>query len=335
VADPFDIIKDSSIWYDSEQHAAIHKKDPYVRIGVVKDARRDVSTGDIRYLVEVRDRNDAIEMNCRMVRQFGGVYNYQDVVTSGYKFDDKPDPVLDFTAKAGDAVLVVALNGQSREGIILGGITHPARKSTIPVDKGPYYQSEFNGIETVINDQGEYTLTFKAIPTNIAKLKDKPSKKIEPPKYDKKIGGSFIKLDKTGSIEINDKAEKDLQNIRIDKANGTIAINSGNISIVLTKSKEQMNVKSKIIDIVTENSMSIKTKKYSVDSKESVKIKSDKIAIGKNGVELLDQLSKMLDELGKVKPISPVGPCTPLMATPEWSGVKAVQQKIKEITGSL
>lgn len=333
--DPFEIVKDSSIWYDSDHHEAVHKKDPYVRIGIVRDVQRDKNTTDIRYLVEVRDRNSPVEMNCRVIRQFGGVYNYQDSVMSGYKFDDKPDPTSDFTAKAGDTVLVVALNGQSRDGIILGCIMHPARKSTIPVNKGPYYQSEFNGVETVINDQGEYTLTFKALPTNIAKLKDKPSKRIEPPKYDLKIGGSFLKFDKTGSIEISDKAEKDLQNIRLDKANGTITVNSGKISITLTKSKEQINIKSKILDIVSDTSISAKTKKYSVDAKESVKIKSDKIAIGKDGVELLDQLSKMLDELGKVKPISPVGPCTPLMATPEWSGVKAIQQKIKGITGAL
>lgn len=333
--DPFDIVKDSSVWYDSDQHRMVHKKDPYIRIGIVKDVKRDDSTSDIRYLVEVRDRNSAIEMNCRVVRQFGGPYNYQDSIMSSYKFDDKPDPTSDFAAKAGDAVLVVGLNGQSRDGLIIGCLMHPSRKSNIPVNKGPYFQSEFNGIETIINDQGEYSLTFKAIPTNISKLKDKPSKKIEPPKYDAKIGGSFLRFDKTGSIELNDKSEKDFQNIRLDKPNGTITINSGKISIALTKSKEQISIKSKIIDITSDTSISLKTKTYSLDAKESVKIKSDKIAIGKNGVELLDQLSKMLDELGKVKPISPVGPCTPLMATPEWSGVKAIQQKIKSITGAL
>lgn len=333
--DPFEIIKDSSIWYSSQQFSAVEKKDPQIRIGIIKEVYVDKATSDLRYLVEMRDKNDAILLNCRMMRKFGGAYNYEDVILRGYKTDDKPDNIAAFDAKAGDAVIVAALNGEMREGIILGGLTHSARTLSIPIDKGPYYKSEFNGIETSINDDGEYTLIFKAQPTNVNQLKDTPSHRIENPKYDDNIGGTFLKFDKTGSFEVNDRAKKDLQQIRIDKPEGFIVVNSGKISLKLTKKTEQVDLKSKILNITSDDNINIKTKQYKTEASEFFSVKSPKVALGKEGIELLDQLSKLVDALGKVKPISPLGPCTALIATPEWPDVANVQAKIKEITGSL
>ena len=226
------------------------------------------------------------------------------------------------------------LNGEAREAVILGGLIHPARKSTLDITKGPQYVSEFNGIETSINESGEYKLTFKAIPTNIKKLDDKPSAKLPAPTYDDKIGGSFFKFDKTGSIELNDK-DKDPQGLKIDKPNGTFTITSGKISLTMTKKEEKVELKCKILDIVAQDKITSKTKESSLDASTSVKIKSPKVAIGKEGIELLDQIFQLVDMLSKVTPISPVGPCTLLISTPQWSGVSSVQSKIKEITGSL
>lgn len=332
--DPFNIVKDSTVWRSSSTFEAVAHKDPYIRLGIVKKVYRDEVTADLRFLVEMRDRNDAIEVNCRLMRKYGGVYNYEDVVLHGYKFDDKPDPVKDFEAKAGDVVLIALLNGEAREGIILGGITHPARKSKIDITKGPQYIAEFNGVETSINQDGEYTLTFKAVPTNAKDLDNKPSKAIPPPKYDDKIGGSFLKFDKTGSWEVNDK-DKEVQNFRIDKPKGTVEINSGKIKLTMTKKDEKVELKCKVLDIVSEDKISAKTKEFKMEASTSVKINSPKVAIGKEGIELLDQIYQAIQMLSLVTPISPIGPCTPLKSTPQWSGVMEVQQKIKEITGSL
>lgn len=332
---PFGIVKDSSIWHSSESFGAVTYKDPYLRIGIVKKIFQDKATSDLRYLVEMRDRNDAIELNCRMMRKFGGVFNYEDVVYHGYKIEDKPDPVAAFEAKAGDVVLVALLNGEAREGVIIGGLTHPARSPSLDITKGPQYRSEFNGVETYINENGEYTLTFKAVPKNIKKLDDKPSKKLPKPEYDTKIGSSFLKFDKTGSFEINDKHQEGIQNLRIDKAKGTFEINSGKIKLTMTKKDEKVELKCKVLNITSDDKITQKTKEYSLDASKSTKIKSPKVAIGKDGIELLDQLFQLVEKLGTVIPISPVGPCTALQATPQWAGVKEVQGKIKEITGNF
>lgn len=335
MSNPFNIVKDSSIWQNSKVFDAVASKDPYLRIGIVKKVYREEKTSDIKYLVEIQDKNDSIEVNARLLRRFGGAFNYEDIINHGYKFDDKPDPTRAFEAKAGDAVLVAFLNGEAREAIILGGLLHPARKSALDITKGPQYLSEFNGIETSINNDGEYRLTFKAIPTNIKKLDDKPQSKLPAPTYDDKVGGSFLHFDKTGSIEINDKDKNGIQNLRIDKPKGTITINSGKIKLTMTKKEEKVELKCKLLDIVSDDKITAKTKEFSLDASTFVKVKSPKVAIGKEGIELLDQIFQLVEMLGKVTPISPVGPCTSLMATPQWPGVKDVQAKIKEITGSL
>lgn len=335
MSNPFNIVKDSSIWQNSKAFDAVTNKDPYLRIGIVKQVYREQRTSDIKYLVEIQDRNDSVEVNARLLRRFGGVFNYEDVVDHGYKFDDKPDPVRAFDAKAGDTVLVAFLNGEAREAIILGGLLHPARKSTLDVTKGPQYASEFNGIETTINENGEYKLTFKAVPTNIKKLDEKPDKALPKPTYDDKVGGSFFQFDKTGSIELNDKDQQGVQNLRFDKPAGTITINSGKIKLTMTKKDEKVELKCKVLDIVSDDKINGKTKEFKLEASKSVKVNSPKVAIGKEGIELLDQIFQLVEALGKVIPISPVGPCSAIGASPQWSGVVSVQSKIKEITGSL
>lgn len=332
---PFKIVKDSSIWQDEVSYAGIHRKDPYLRIGIVKRAYKEEKTSDIRYLVEVQSNNDSIEVNARYLRSFGGVFNYEDVVYRGYKIEDKPDPVRAFEAKAGDVVLVGFLNGESREAVILGSLMHPARRSSMDVKKGPQYRSEFNGVETYINELGEYKLTFKAQPKNLSKLEETPRNKLPSPEYDDKVGGSFFLIDKTGSIEINDVDKNGPQRVRIDKPNQTIVVQSGKITVTLTKKEEKIDVKCKVLSVASDDKIECKTKEYQVDASKSVKIKSSKVAIGKDGVELLDQLFKLIDAISKLTPISPMGPCTALAATPQWSQVAQIQSKIKEITGSL
>jgi hypothetical protein len=96
-----------------------------------------------------------------------------------------------------------------------------------------------------------------------------------------------------------------------------------------------VELKNKVLKIVSDDLIDQKTKKYATEASESAKIKSPKVAFGKDGVELLDQLAKLIDALGKIQNISPVGPCTLMSATPQWPEVEQIKAKIKEITGSL
>jgi len=335
MANPFEVVKDSSIWQSKSNFSTSKSKDNSLRIGVVKKVYLDPSADEIRYLVDVRDKSDSIEMNCRMLRRFGGVFNYEDTIYHGYKFTDRPDQVQSFDTKAGDAVLVGFLNGEGREAIILGGVMHSARSSTLDITQGPQYASEFNGVKTEINQNGEYILTFRGIPTNSAILNSTPNLTLPAPTYNTTVGTSFFKLDQTGSMELNDNSTSGVQNLRIDKSGGFIIVNAGAISLKMTKSSQEVDLLCKVLNITSSTSITQTTQTFRTEASTSATVKSPKIALGTDSIELLDQLFQLIDALGTIITISPVGPCDPLSTTGQWSAVTAIQSKIKQITGSI
>jgi hypothetical protein len=314
------IVRDSSIWAHPETKAAYNRVDGLVRVGIVKTAFNDADTGELRYLVGVQSNGREIDTNCRMLRRFGGVYNYEDYISHGYNISDSPDAIAGFNAKAGDAVLVGQLNGQGREGVIIGGLTHAARTTTIQATDGPQYDAEFNGVHTNINADGEWTLTFKGQPTNLSNLDDVPSGPIPSPVYDTSVGGSYMMFDMTGGWTVSDAAQSDPQSVVIDKVGGTITIAAGQVSLILDKNAQAIDAS---------------CQEFSLQATTSATINSPKIAFGGNGIELLDQITQLITALGAVTPMSPVGPCAPLMATPQWAQVVQIQTMITQIMGSL
>lgn len=210
-------VLDSSIW--GPNGSALNKHETRLMMGIVLEALNDSNKG-LRYLVQIYYRSDRFTVPCRQMRSVGGVYNYEDSVLRGYDHKGANSNQGSIAALAGDLVLVGFIGGVGSEGIILGGLTHPARKSSLDAKKGPQYRSEFNGIETHINEVGEWTLTFKGQPTNLQKLKDAPNQVLPAPQYDKDITGSFMKWDKTGSFTLSDMGDGDkVQKLFIDKKN--------------------------------------------------------------------------------------------------------------------
>lgn len=329
------IVRDSSIWAHPETKAAYNRVDGLIRIGVIKTAFNDADTGELRYLVGVQSNGREIDTNCRMLRRFGGVYNYEDYIGHGYNIQDSPDAITGFNAKAGDAVLVGQFNGQGREGVILGGLTHAARTTTIQASDGPQYDAEFNGVHTNINADGEWTLTFKGQPTNLDDLNDVPSETIPAPQYDTSVGGSFMKFDMQGGWTVSDAAQSDPQSIVIDKASGTLTATAGQVSLSMDKSSQAVSLTCQDTTVNSTNSYKLTTSDYAVTASSTVKIDSPQIAIGHGGTELLDQLTQLIMALGQLTAISPVGPCSPLMAAPQWAQIQQIQSKITEIKGSL
>lgn len=331
----FEPVKDSSIWVDPAQRTALNRMDSMIRIGIVKAAFNDADTGELRYLVETQSHGQKINMNCRLMRRFGGVFNFEDYIYQGYTTTGTPDPVAAFNAKAGDAVIVGQLNGQGREGVILGGFTHAARTTTLQASGGPQYQSVFNGLQTSINKDGEWTITFQGQPTNLNLLSKTPSVAIPAPTYNTSIGSSFMKFDKTGSWTLSDNATSNPQSIFMDKASGAITATSGAVSLKLNKGDQSTTLTCQVLNINSSNTITETTGDYSLTASSTAKFKSPKVAIGTESIELLDQLTQLIMNLGLVTPISPIGPCTPLAATPQWAQVQEIMTKLTQIKGTF
>jgi hypothetical protein len=290
-------VRDSSIWVNAKTHQAQHAQDNRLLIGVVREVRNVKDTNELRYMVEVYSKNDTLIVPCRMMRKLSGVYNYEDIVQRGYNYHQANNNQSGTLALAGDMVLVGFIGGSGREGIILGGMTHPARTSFLDSTKGPQYRSEFNGIETSINEEGEWTLTFKGQPTNLNKLSDAPNQPIAKPTYNTDVGSSYMKWDKEGSFTLSDEAADPdkaqdrtfgvLQKLFIDKTNGTIDIFSGKINLNFKKSEEKVSLTNKITMFTSEDSISYTTKKFKGDASEEIRVhtplyvvESDRIRLG-------------------------------------------------------
>lgn len=328
------IVKDSSIWkYDK-----ISSTQPYsgeIKIGIVREEVYDDNTDSFFYRVEATAKGKAFLMLCRQMSKFGDIYNYEE-----WNFRDQvlSTPVTlptKYTNRVGEVVIVAPIDGNTIDGVILGTLKHPGRKTQIK-SKKMAYASEFNGLKTTIDDDGAYKVIFqgKSI-TNSVLSTLVPGTPIPPAKFDPSISNSFLSMDKTGSLELNDASIALPQSIKVDKPNGKLIITSGKVTITIDKASQKIDTVCIDKSISATKSFTVSTADFSIDAKKSVKIKSPQIAIGFGGTELLDTITKLIDAIGTVVVNSPVGACSPIATAPTWPQVILLKTKLMVIKGSL
>lgn len=331
-----DIVKDSSIWRDNYSFRARSSIDTTIRIGIVRNANFNEINQEPTYIVEVQNEGDKHFVPCKLMRRFGGVYNTEEYTLQTYNADRNNDQVGKFETKAGDQVVVAFLNGDPREGLIIGGLNHTARKARFKPEDGPQLFTETNGVQREINKDGEYTVTFRGIPTNASVLKDKPGNKVIPEaEYDDEVGTTYYKFDVDGGWTVSDNATQDPQTVHINKKDGEIIITSGKIELIMVKGEEATSLQTKTLDITSTDSISNTTSDWVTDASSTARLKSPKIAIGHSSTELLDQLVKLIDAIGTQTVITPVGPAAPVSASPQWAQVEQIKSAINSIRGSL
>lgn len=275
------IINDSSIWRSKESYKSAMSKDLQIKIGQIRavlpaEGKDDTS---LAYRVDVLDAGVFTQVICVPMVKFGGIYNFEETTYRPYTPDNKAPTGGRFSLKAGDMVVVGFLGGDSKEGVILGSLRHPGRAETLVHEKDNIaYISVFNGIETKINNDGEFTQTFKGQPKNLAKLKSPPNgQPIAKPEYDEKIGTSFYKWDKTGSFTLSDNAQEKPITLKIDKPAGIFTLAVGETNIKIEKASDTITIKNKVTTWNTETSFSMTTKATKIDSSDSVSVTSNKI----------------------------------------------------------
>ncbi len=279
------IVKDSSVWQDTQAHSSVFNQDMGIKIGMVREnflIENEDGSIETRYMVEVHGgRKGSFPVKCIRGTRFGGVYNYEEYTHRGFDAGQDSSSYGVFAIRPGDMVVVAFFHGDSREGVILTHVNHTGRKEKIEQSQGEFgveYYSEFNGIETVINSDGEYTQTFKGQPTNLDQLKEAPTGSAIPvAEYDSEVGTSFYKWDKTGSFELSDNASSDLQSIKIDKPGGTTTITSGKTTLTIDKNAESYNIVNKKTTFTSADEFNIITKKMDVQAQELFNMKATDI----------------------------------------------------------
>ncbi len=268
-------VKDSSLWQDVKTINLHSAKESSIRLGVVQSEQFDKTLQETVYVVEVSTTRGYIPVLCRKSERFGGAFNYEEYSHQTFQQEQDPMANRDFQACPGDLVLVAYINGLKNFGVIVGALRHRARQEKVSKKSG--YYSEFNGIETVINDKGEWTLTYKGLPKNIKTLNSSSRSKLPPPSYDTDVGSGYMKWDTTGSLTISDNSKKGDQTIKIDKPNGKITIKSGNTILTIDKNSESYEIKNKSTKFNSSDLFEINTKTMNVNASDSYNLKSAKI----------------------------------------------------------
>ena len=335
-------VKDSSVWRNDQDMSAVNINDAAVRVGIVRDRIKTLD-GSIRYTVEVFKEGNSIMMSCQLMERYGGVFNFEEHTIRPYLANNGTPgagtPIMfgDYVTRAGDVVVVTALGGDPREGIILGGIKHAARASELNPEEIAF-RSRFNGVEEEIRADGTWKFTCKGLPVNEQALDVPPtgSTPIPEPQFNNASGLSFMGFDINGSFTVTD-----------DNGNSIfIKKNKGNISIVSGNNRFEIGG----TDLVGDNAVAMKadiaaidavdvsiraTNKINIQGASNISINSAKVAIGNDTVELLSTLVELIESLGKVQVVSPVGQCTPFMGTPQWVDVVKIKTKINTLTGNI
>lgn len=259
------IINDSTLIKNSRN---IIEKDYSIKVGMVREYIYVPTDKETRYIVELWDRGRLVPVTCTRMTKFGGLYNYEEFNYRGFDPGKNNISYGNFSVSPGDNVLVAYINGESTEGVILGSMKHFGRQEILPIDGTIAYASEFNGLETIINKSGEYRVTFKGTPSNIAALNKAPDGNPYPAaEYDEKVAYSFYQFDKNGSYLLTDNSKSGgTQFIKIDKSEGKITIGSGKTSLVINKKEESYTITNKKVTFNTADEWNLNTKKTVIKS---------------------------------------------------------------------
>ena len=162
--------------------------------------------------------------------------------------------------QTGNKVLVLCLHGDTNAGVIVGGVRNIRRQEKSNSEQGHFLHFQFNGVDISINKDGEMTLTYKS------------ATDIQGAPQDPESGGTFIKVDKTGSIELNDnKATK----IRLDKATSDITIETTKGNVIVNAQKNVQETALDSVLVAAENAIREIAKGNVVTNAPEIKVGGD------------------------------------------------------------
>ena len=192
-----------------------------LRFGVIKriysvNDPKNVSKLTTEYDVEVieQDANRSVApvtyKNCLSVDSLGSI---ADFFEKNFRAQTESDNFqLPITkGQNGATVLVLCLDATTGKGVILGGLNHPDRPTTL-VDAQPRLAGEYNGVNVQVSPDGSCILTFKGATDNQGVPTDSSQ---GPTVFQIKTDGSFefmhstidILADKSGTLSITTKTD--------------------------------------------------------------------------------------------------------------------------------
>jgi hypothetical protein len=309
--------------------------DNSIHTGIVHEELSSGNTGETQYVVMVTVNGQDVPVTCKRMSRWGGVHNYEEYTLRGYQDVIGTGTNINYSQRPGDVVIVAFLDGIAKQGIILGGIRHGARTEAVP-GGGPAYKSRFNGIEKEITSSGALKYTYKGIVPS-PQLEFPPTGAQIAEAIDNPLGGASFGFNESGSFNIDDGSDQSILLKKDSFVGGTMYIKSGSTQITITG-----NFIEPIIDLKTTGTINLDAgadvaiKGLSMGLTSTTRLDMEAtagVSITSAGSELLDLIVTLIDEIGGLTISSPVGPCSPIMGSPTWAKILAIQVKLKLMMG--
>ena len=207
-----------------------------LRQGEVKDVlypddSRNVSKIFVEYNVVVQVRNgngpavSVLYPNCTVANLFGGIGDKSRYTLRG----QTKEPDLKRITSDGSKVLILCVNGETRQALIVGGISED--KTAEKKEDGHSLFFEFNGAQGTINKDGELQIRFRGATDAAGKLTESAIKEAE---------GSTAVFDKYGGIKVYTPQEK--QSLFLDNQNKKLTIQADEEFDVSVNGKTALDV---------------------------------------------------------------------------------------------
>lgn len=200
-------------------HASHINNDGKIRFGVVVAAYdpqddQNFSKTVYEYDVEAVVANGSaigtsvIYPRCRIQTIFGGLAD-KCVWSPRVQVKNKDGSIKE----PGSQVLIECVNGLTNQAVIIGGMEPgDIEEQAQDFKEGPRFQWQYNGIDIVINKDGELTFQRLGPTTNEGKPKDENDKKVK----------ASVKFDKDGKVIIQTGDEKNVITMNLDDGQITI-----------------------------------------------------------------------------------------------------------------
>jgi len=259
-----------------------------------KDSDQNITKAVIEYDVAVFEQNGdgaqntIVYKNCVAADMFGAIADFMEFRYRTQKDVKKKDNDRVAKQQDGAMVMIMCLNGVGDKGVIVGGLPHPSRETKLDKTAEHAMLGEFNGVSFGIDKNGALTIGFKGATAHDGKAKDA------------KVGGSFMKIEKDGSLEIGDAKGESL---RLDKTKQTVNLKSEKAMSLTTNdklnttSKDATNQTMKDWMVKASGSANLSVKSLDIKSEAAVNMNGSSFAIKSDGIFKVTAPTIVLDGL--------------------------------------
>lgn len=261
-------------YIDSSDKSGIQSSQSVDKKGSLQDAYETVY--DVR--VDESSARPVIINGCRALKPFYGVNNYFEVIhesskTSSTFTQESPVPGIGMFSQSADTLVgsrcvVLFIEGQPTAPVIVGFLTHPARKSKITKDKEQHLEFEFQGLKVSVDKDGAFTMLAQGPLAPIPAVPPAPVPETDL-RLDPVNGPFSIEIDKKFNFNMYDVIGQTISITHDSPAAGIIKIGNGDDFISFEKASMGGTVSltsSKALNIVAQESTFESSKSLDITS---------------------------------------------------------------------